>query len=264
MNWLDVITLAIVQGLTEFLPISSTGHMILAKSLLGIESSEFVKAFIVNIHFGTMLAVILLYWKRFFHTLNFYYKLLVAFIPAAVIGFLLNNYIDAVPDSIMVIVVALSLLLGGIFLLFVDKWFHKPDEKNQDVSYMNAFKIGLIQCIALIPGVSRSAATIVGGMIQKLNRKNAAEFSFFLSVPTIFAASVFKLLKNYKSIDSHNIKLLMAGNFISFIVAIIAIKAFIALLTKYGFKAFGVYRILLGLIILVLLAMGYQLNILAD
>lgn len=259
MTWLDVIILAIVEGITEFLPISSTGHMIIAQSLLGIDNSEFIKTFIVSIQFGTILSVVILYWKKFFQSVNFYFKLFVAFLPAAVIGFRLGGYIDALLEN--VVVVAISLVLGGILLLFVDKWFNKPDESKQEVTYPKALKIGFFQCIAMIPGVSRSAASIIGGMTQKLTRKNAAEFSFFLAVPTMFAASAYKLLKTYKCIDSHNIKLLLAGNAIAFIVAMLAIRTFITVLTKYGFKVFGYYRIVAGAIILILLALGYDLKI---
>lgn len=258
MNWIDLIVLSIVEGVTEFLPVSSTGHMIIAQSLMGMENSDFLKAFIVNIQFGAILSVIVLYWKRFFQTVNFYLKLFVAFIPAAVIGFLLGDYIDALLEN--VIVVAISLLLGGVLLLFVDKWFNRPEE-DQTVTYPKALKIGFFQCIAMIPGVSRSAATIIGGMTQKLNRKTAAEFSFFLAVPTMFAASAYKLLKSYDTITSDKITFLVAGNIIAFVVAMIAIKSFIAILTKYGFKVFGWYRIVLGAAILIFLALGYNLSI---
>lgn len=259
MSWFELVILAIVEGITEFLPISSTGHMIITQSVLGMESSEFLRSFIVNIQFGAILSVIVLYWRRFFQTANFYFKLFVAFIPAAVIGFLLGDYIDALLENVLV--VAVSLLVGGIFLLFVDKWFNRPDEK-QEITYPKALKIGLWQCIAMIPGVSRSAASIIGGMTQKLNRKTAAEFSFFLAVPTMFAASAYKLLKTYHTITSDNIHMLIAGNIVAFVVAMIAIKFFITILTKYGFKAFGWYRIILGAAILIFLALGYNLSIL--
>lgn len=259
MSWLHTIIIAIVEGITEFLPISSTGHMIITQSLLGVENSEFVKAFIVNIQFGAILSVVVLYWKRFFQTINFYYKLFIAFIPAAIIGFLLGDYIDALLENVTV--VAASLVVGGIFLLFVDKMFNRPSS-NQEVTTGNAFRIGLFQCIAMIPGVSRSAATIIGGMVGKLNRKNAAEFSFFLAVPTMFAATAYKLLKSYEVFNSENIKVLLVGNIVAFIVAMLAIKFFISFLTKYGFKVFGIYRIIVGLAILILLAFGFDLNIL--
>ena len=258
MTIFDAIILAIVEGITEFLPISSTGHMIIAQHLLGLENSEFLKAFIVNIQFGAILSVVVLYWKRFFKSLNFYYKLLLAFIPAAILGFLLGDYIDAMLES--VIVVAVSLFLGGIFLLFIDKWFGKSKTDNE-VTYKNAFVIGLFQCIAMIPGVSRSAATIIGGMAQKLDRKSAAEFSFFLAVPTMFAASAYKMLKTYEVITSKDIDLLIVGNVVAFIVAMLAIKGFIAFLTRYGFKAFGVYRIIVGAVIIILWLSGVSLTI---
>jgi undecaprenyl-diphosphatase len=263
MDWIQAVILAIVEGITEFLPISSTGHMIITQSLLQIESSDFVKAFIVNIQFGAILSVLVLYWKRFFQSLKFYYKLFFAFIPAAVIGFLLGDFIDSLLENVLV--VGITLFVGGILLLYVDKWFNKPKE-NQEITYSTALKIGFFQCIAMIPGVSRSAATIVGGMANKLSRKNAAEFSFFLAVPTMAAASGYKLLKlildpKGASMLSENLEILLLGNLVAFVVAMVAIKFFIEFLTKYGFKVFGYYRIVIGTIILVLFALGYNLNI---
>jgi undecaprenyl-diphosphatase len=258
MDLFETIIIAIVEGLTEFLPVSSTGHMIIAQHLLGVESTGFVKAFLVNIQFGAILSVLALYFKRFFQTAHFYYKLFVAFLPAAVIGFLLGDYIDALLENVFV--VALMLLLGGILMLFVDKWFNKPS--GEQVTYPKAFKIGLFQCIAMIPGVSRSMATIVGGMAQKLTRKDAAEFSFFLAVPTMAAASAYKLLKDYEVLfESRNVSLLVVGNVVSFVVALLAIKFFIHFLTKYGFKLFGYYRIVVGVVLLVLLALGVDLQV---
>lgn len=257
MNFLQAFILAIVEGITEFLPISSTGHMIIVSAIMGINESSFVKIFEVNIQFGAILSVVVLYWKRFFQTMDFYYKLLVAFLPAAVIGFLLGDFIDSLLENVWV--VASTLLLGGIVLLFVDKWFQSSSEEKVD--YKKALSIGFFQCIAMIPGVSRSAATIVGGMAQKLNRKTAAEFSFFLAVPTMFAASAYKMLKGYKEITMDNIDILLFGNLIAFIVAMVAIKFFISFLTKYGFKLFGWYRIIVGLLLLILLATGYELKI---
>ncbi|MFH1118369.1 MAG: undecaprenyl-diphosphate phosphatase [Bacteroidota bacterium] len=258
MTTIQAIIIAIVEGITEFLPVSSTGHMIITQELLGMEINDFVKAFTVNIQFGAILSVIVLYWKRFFQTLDFYFKLFVAFIPAALIGFLLSDFIDSLLEN--VVVVAMMLVLGGIVLLFVDKWFNNP-AKDQSISYPTALKIGFFQCIAMIPGVSRSAASIIGGMSQKLDRKTAAEFSFFLAVPTMFAASGYKLLQNYKTITSDNIDTLLIGNVVAFIVAMIAIKSFITFLTRYGFKIFGYYRIVVGLVILAMLAMGYELSV---
>ncbi|HVD99374.1 MAG TPA: undecaprenyl-diphosphate phosphatase [Cytophagaceae bacterium] len=258
MELINAIILAIVEGFTEFLPISSTGHMIIVSSLLGISDQEFTKIFEVNIQFGAILSVVVLYWKRFFQSLDFYYKLFVAFLPAAVIGFLLGDFIDSLLESVTV--VAITLLLGGILLLFIDKILNNPDEQKE-IDFPIAMKIGFFQCIALIPGISRSAATIIGGMTQKLTREKAAEFSFFLAVPTMFAASAYKLLKNYKAIHSEDISILLIGNIVAFIVAMIAIKFFISFLTKYGFKIFGYYRIAVGLLILILLACGVKLEI---
>lgn len=264
MELFQAIIIAIVEGITEFLPISSTGHMIITQSILNIESTEFVKAFIVNIQFGAILSVIVLYWKRFFQSFKFYYKLFIAFIPAAVIGVLFGDFIDSLLEN--VIVVAVSLLVGGVLLLFVDKWFNKTEEDSTDIPNMSAFKIGLFQCIAMIPGVSRSAATIVGGMANKMSRKSAAEFSFFLAVPTMAAASGYKLLKLVTNPDgasmlTENLTTLLIGNIVAFLVAIAGIKFLIGFLTKYGFKAFGYYRIVVGLAILIMAALGFNLNI---
>jgi len=258
MDIFQAIIIAIVEGITEFLPVSSTGHMIITQKLLGIEPDSFVKLFTVNIQFGAILSVIILYWKRFFQTFDFYLKLFVAFLPAAFLGFLFSGYIDQMLESVLV--VAVSLVLGGVFLLFIDSWFNTPSE-DQKITSKNALIIGFFQVIAMIPGVSRSAATITGGLTQKLTRKNATEFSFFLAVPTMFAASAYEMLKSYKSIQPQHINVLIIGNVVAFLVAILAIKGFIAFLTKHGFKVFGYYRIIVGAIILILLAMGIDLNI---
>lgn len=257
MEIFKAIIIAIVEGLTEFLPVSSTGHMIITQKLLNIEESDFVKMFIVNIQFGAILSVVVLYWRRFLQSFSFYLKLFVAFIPAAVFGLLFIDIIDRLLESVLV--VAISLVVGGIVLVFVDNWFKKP-VIDKEITYPNAFKIGLFQVIAMIPGVSRSAATIIGGLTQKLDRKSAAEFSFFLAVPTMFAASAYKMLKAYDTITLENINILLIGNVVAFIVALIAIKGFISFLTKHGFKVFGYYRIVVGLIIIVLLAFGVDLS----
>ena len=264
MSIIQTIILGIVEGITEFLPVSSTGHMIIAQKLLAIESTDFVKAFTVNIQFGAILSVVVLYWKRFFQTLDFYWKLIIAVIPALVLGFLFSEKIDALLENVAV--VAVMLVLGGILMLYVDKWFDKPNE-DQTMDWKRALKIGFYQCIAMIPGVSRSMATIVGGMTTKLTRKNAAEFSFFLAVPTMAAASGYKLLKLFmdpagKALLSENLVTLLIGNLVAFVVAMAAIKFFIGFLTKYGFKAFGYYRIVVGVTILVLLFLGVDLDIL--
>lgn len=287
MTLFEAVVIAIVEGITEFLPISSTGHMIITESLLGMDIDEFTKAFTVNIQFGAILSVVVLYWKKFFVInsttelknpsnnrfihffqrfilkFEFYFKLLVAFIPAAIIGFLAGDFIDSLLENVMV--VAIMLLLGGIILLFVDKWFDQED-KNQEVTYPKALKIGFYQCIAMIPGVSRSAATIIGAMTQKLNRKTAAEFSFFLAVPTMAAASGYKLLKifmepNGAAMLKENLTTLIIGNIVAFFVALIAIKTFITFLQKHGFKVFGWYRIIVGLVLIILLLMGVDLEI---
>lgn len=258
MTVFEAIVIAVVEGITEFLPISSTGHMIISQALLGMEIDEFTKAFTVNIQFGAILSVVVLYWKRFLQSWSFYQKLFVAFLPAAAIGFLASDFIDSLLENVMV--VAVMLLVGGILLLFVDKWFRKENE-NQEITYPTALKIGFWQCIAMIPGVSRSAATIIGGMQQKLSRKNAAEFSFFLAVPTMAVASGYKLLKDYKHITAENIDILIIGNLVAFVVAMIAIKTFITFLQKHGFKVFGWYRIVVGLVLIILLLMGVDLKV---
>jgi undecaprenyl-diphosphatase len=262
MNVIQAILLAIIEGITEYLPISSTGHMIIGASFLGIAEHPFTKIFEVNIQFGAILAVIVLYWKRFFQNLDFYYKLFVAFIPAAIIGFLLNDFIDSILENVWV--VAISLLIGGIILVFIDKYFENKTYKDGP-NYKDSFVIGLFQCIAMVPGVSRSASTIIGGMFMGLTRKAAAEMSFFLAVPTMFAAASYKLLKGYKNgdliFDNEHLMLLGIGNLVAFLVSIVAIKFFIGYLQKHGFKIFGYYRIVLGIILLVLLFAGVDLKI---
>jgi undecaprenyl-diphosphatase len=263
MNLIDAIILAVIEGLTEFLPVSSTGHLIIGSSFMGIADKDFTKLFTIVIQLGAILSVVVLYFKRFFKSFNFYYKLIVAFIPAAIFGFLFSDYIDKLLENPLA--VAISLLVGGIILLFVDKWFNKPVYlEEEEIDYLTALKIGFFQCIAMIPGVSRSGASIVGGMSQKLSRQVAAEFSFFLAVPTMFAATAKKLLDYFKdgnTINSEQIKILAVGNIVAFIVALIAIKSFIGYLNKNGFKLFGYYRIILGLILIILLVSGYDLKI---
>lgn len=263
MNFIQAIILAIIEGLTEFLPVSSTGHMIIASSFMGIASDPFVKLFTIVIQLGAILSVVVLYFKRFFQSIDFYFKLLVAFIPAMVFGLLLSKKIDELLESPLT--VAISLVVGGIILLFVDKWFQKPAiNEEKEISYLTAFKIGLFQCLAMIPGTSRSGASIVGGMSLKLSRKVAAEFSFFLAVPTMFAATAKKLLDFYKeghTVTHEEIKLLAVGNIIAFIVALLAIKSFIGFLNKHGFKLFGWYRIVAGLIIIAMMYGGHSLQV---
>lgn len=263
MSYLHAIILAIIEGLTEFLPVSSTGHMIIGSSLMGIAEDDFTKLFTIAIQLGAILSVVVIYFKRFFQTVNFYLKLFVAFLPAAVFGVLLSDKIDDLLESPTT--VAISLVLGGIILLFVDDWFKNPTVKEEkDINFMTALKIGFFQCIAMIPGVSRSAATIVGGMSQKLTRSAAAEFSFFLAVPTMLGATAKKtldFLKEGNSFTSEQINLLIVGNVVAFIVAFIAIKGFINFVSKRGFKIFGIYRIVVGLAILGLIWAGFDLKI---
>ncbi len=292
LTLLQTILIAIVEGLTEFLPVSSTGHMIIAQNLLGVESTPFVKAFTVIIQFGAILAVVWLYWKRFFslnsckifdtdavegtsgakkwsiyfkrfiYKYDFYWKLFIAFLPAAFFGLLFSDKIDDLLESVQV--VASMLILGGIFMIFSDRIF-KNQKQEDTMTDKKAFKIGLYQCIAMIPGVSRSMATIMGGMAQKLSRKHAAEFSFFLAVPTMFAATCYKILqlflKEGVEVLVANMYTLIIGNVVAFIVSLLAIKFFINYITKYGFKAFGYYRVIVGALILGMLYFGYSLEI---
>ncbi len=257
MTLIETLIIAIVEGLTEFLPVSSTGHMIIAQDILGIESTEFVKAFTVIIQFGAILSVVVLYWRRLIQSWALYRKLIVAFIPAVVFGLLLSDFIDSLLESVMT--VGIMLIVGGIVMLFVDRWFNKgADDIIENISDKKALCIGLTQCIAMIPGVSRSMATIVGGMAQGLTRKSAAEFSFFLAVPTMFAAMCYKILHlvldpNGLEVIRCNITTLLIGNVVSFVVALLAIKLFIEFVSKYGFKLFGYYRIIVGILILLLL-----------
>ncbi len=267
MDFFQTIIISIVEGLTEFLPVSSTGHMIIAQSLLGVPSTPFVKAFTVIIQFGAILSVICLYWKRFFYPnsinnnktywqamFDFYARLVVGVLPAVVLGLLFNSMIEENLGNVQL--VAWMLILGGVFMLFCDRIFNKGSENTQ-LTYKRAFIIGLIQCISMIPGVSRSMSTIVGGMSQKLTRKSAAEFSFFLAVPTMFGATcleTFKMIKGGEAsvlMQGNNLQTLLLGSFVAFVVAILAIKFFINYVTKYGFAAFGWYRIIIGLIIII-------------
>ncbi len=257
MNLFEAIIIAIVEGITEYLPVSSTGHMIIASSLMDIHKDPFVKLYEVAIQLGAILAVVVLYWRKFFNfsRWQFYLKLIIAVIPALVFGKLFARQIDSLLESPTT--VAITLLLGGIVLLFIDRLFRHPEtEKEEEISFRKALFIGLWQCIAMVPGVSRSAASIIGGMQQKLTRKLAAEFSFFLAVPTMFAATAYKLYEGYDSITSDKIKLLLMGNVVAFIVAILAIRFFIGFLQKYGFRLFGWYRIVAGIVLLGLIVGG--------
>lgn len=269
MTWIEAIILGIVEGITEYLPVSSTGHMILTSYLMGIEDDAFTKMFEICVQLGAILSVVVLYWKKFFDRsrLNFYLKLFVAVIPALALGFLFNDAIEELLESPMV--VSAMLIVGGVILLFIDKAFKNPTVvKEEDITMKRGFMIGLWQCLAMIPGVSRSAASIIGGMQQKLTRSVAAEFSFFLAVPTMAAASGYSMvLKNWDvngtemkgyelmTLNSDNLLNFGIGTVVSFIVAMIAIKTFITYLQKHGFKMFGYYRIIAGIIMLFVLGL---------
>lgn len=251
MTYLQAFIIAIIEGLTEFLPVSSTGHMILADSLMKIQDKEFAKTFEIVIQLGAILAVLFIYIRRFFVGLNIYIKLLVAFLPTGVIGLLAYKTIKQYLFN--PVTVSISLIAGGIILILLDAWSdrRKSEYKNvEDISFGGAFRIGLIQCFSMIPGVSRAAATIFGGIFSGFDRKQAAEFSFLLAIPTMFAASGYDLLKEKDNIHSEDLKLLLFGGAVAFMVAIFAVKAFISFLNKYGFKHFGWYRIALGLLFL--------------
>jgi undecaprenyl-diphosphatase len=271
MSVLHAIILAIIEGLTEFLPVSSTGHMIIGSSMMGIAEDPFTKMFTVAIQLGAIMSVIVLYWKRFKpekgdinKTISFYLKLVIAFLPALVIGLLFENAIDAMLEKVHV--VGFSLIAGGVLFLFVDDYFHLNEKETNEkpVNYITALRIGFFQTLAMIPGVSRSAATIIGGLTQGLTKKSAAEFSFFLAVPTMLGATLYKMFSFYEgggSFGSNEVMLLVVGNVVAFVVAIIAIRSFINFLTRHGFRWFGYYRILVGAIILVLYYLGVELSV---
>lgn len=252
MTWIDALLLAFIEGLTEFLPVSSTGHLILTSSLMGIQEEGFVKSFNIIIQFGAILSVLFLYWRRFLPNLSFYKKVFIAFFPAAVIGLLVKDYIDAILGS--VVVVAWALIIGGILLIWTDKRFEAQKTSGRTVdelSMSDCLKLGLIQCLAFIPGVSRSAATILGGLWLNMSRKEAAEFSFFLAVPTLTGASAVKALPLVKTIEPDQLGILAFGIVMSFVFALLAIRFFISLVSRYGFKHFGYYRIVVGLAVLI-------------
>ncbi|GAA4030827.1 undecaprenyl-diphosphate phosphatase [Hymenobacter glaciei] len=275
MTYWHALLLAIVEGITEFLPVSSTGHMIIASALLGIPPTPFFKLYLVLIQLGAILSVLVVYWKRFFQNIDFYLKLLVAFLPIVLVGLLFKKHIDALLESVTT--VAVMLVVGGVVLLFVDRWFPQevPKEGGHPVtnpSFKEALVIGLFQCLAVVPGTSRSAATIVGGLTQKLTRRAAAEFAFFLAMPTMAAAAVKDIYDYYKEAKSNGVdishlfsaaevKMLVVGNIVAFVVALLAIRLFVGFVAKYGFRAFGIYRIIAGGILLLMLALKLPLTI---
>ena len=276
MTYWHALLLAIVEGITEFLPVSSTGHMIIASALLGVPMTPFTKLYLVVIQLGAILSVLVVYWKRFFQNIDFYLKLLVAFLPIVLVGLLFKKHIDALLESVTT--VAVMLVVGGVILLFVDRWFpqEEPKEGGHPVtnpSFREALIIGLFQCLAVVPGTSRSAATIVGGLTQKLTRRAAAEFAFFLAMPTMAAAAVKDIYDYYKEAKANGIavshlfsaaeiKMLVLGNVVAFVVALLAIRLFVGFVAKYGFRAFGIYRIIAGGILLLMLALKLPLNVL--
>lgn len=261
MSLLQAIIIAIIEGLTEFLPVSSTGHMILADTFMEIQNKEFAKTFEIVIQLGAIMAVLMLYFKRFLVGFDIYLKLFVAFLPTGIVGFLAYKTIKQYLFNPFT--VSVSLIIGGVVLIMLDKWSNEKKSlyKNiEDISYTAALKIGLMQCLSMIPGVSRAAATIFGGIFAGFDRKQAAEFSFLLAIPTMFAASGYDLFKERNNIHYDDIILLLIGALVAFVVAIIAVKAFIAFLTKYGFKHFGYYRIVLGVMFLLLAySMGLEM-----
>lgn len=265
MDSLQAIIIAVIEGLTEYLPVSSTAHMIFTSSIFGIQDDEFVKMFQVSIQFGAILAVVALYWRKFFDfkNLSFYLKLGFAIIPALGLGLLFDDLIESVLEK--PIPIAITLIVGGVILLFIDNLFKKPKiDKEEDVSFLKAITIGFWQCLAMMPGTSRSAASIIGGMQQGLTRKMAAEFSFFLAVPTMLAVTAYSVFVKdwtYKGVEQKGYEMIFAnsanttnfliGNLVAFVVAIIAIKFFIGILQKYGFKVWGWYRIIAGICLII-------------
>lgn len=266
MTTFQAIVLAVIEGLTEYLPISSTGQMIVVSSFMGIAADQFTKDFTVIVQFGAILAVLVLYWRRFIESQHLYLKLFIAFLPTVIIGFLVKTQVDSMLDN--VIVVATTQILGGIVLLFVDRWFSQQEKRLQEtgggkidgLDMKRLSIIGLMQCLAFIPGMSRSASTIIGGLFAGLTRQSAAEFSFLLAVPTLTAATAWKSLKIYETIEPEQIDILLLGNIVAFFVAMITIKLFVGFLTKHGFFVFGIYRIILGASILLLLFTGHRLD----
>jgi undecaprenyl-diphosphatase len=262
MNTVQAILIAIIEGLTEFLPISSTGHMAITSAFMGIHTDPFTKLFEIVIQFGAILSVVVLYWRKFLNItrFSFYIKLMIALIPALFFGAMLKSHIESVLEKPFVI--AMVLLLGGVLLLFVDKWFTQPTVlKEEDITNKQALAIGGYQILAIVfPGLSRSAATIIGGMQQKLSRETAAEFSFFLAVPTMMAATIKSIYDVYQDhpevMNTQRVNTLLLGCVVAFIVAILAIKFFIGFLQKNGFRMFGIYRIVLGVVLLALIATG--------
>lgn len=253
MNFIQAIILAIVEGLTEFLPVSSTGHMILVSALMGLNDDNFVKSFEIAIQMGAILSVVVLYYKKFLVSIDIYLKLITAFLPTGIIGFFAYKTIKTYLFN--PIVVSIALIIGGVILIILDKWSEKRKssiDSIENVSYPKALVIGLIQCLSMIPGMSRAASTIFGGLLAGFDRKQAAEFSFLLAIPTMFAATGYDLLKTGTDFTSHQYQLLGVGCVFAFIFALLAIKTFITFIAKYGFTIFGYYRIVIGILFLII------------
>ncbi len=252
MTYLEILILSFIEGLTEFIPVSSTGHLILSGAFMKMQPTEYSKAFDVIIQFGAILAVVFLYRQKLKWNAVYYRKIFLAFLPTAILGFLLKNQIDRLLESTTV--VAIALIVGGFFLIGIDTWFkNRPEREINDKS---AMMIGVIQSLAMVPGVSRSAATIIGGQFYGLSRESAAEFSFILAIPTLGAATAYKLWKIRNIIDASQSVNLLLGIFLSFVFAIMAIKFFISIVNRFGFKYFGYYRIVLGTVVLLLTYFG--------
>lgn len=261
MSFIQALVLAVVEGLTEYLPVSSTGHIILTSWLFGINENPFVKDYTVMVQFGAILAVLVLFWRKFVLNTKLYPVVLVAFLPAAVIGLAVKKHVDVLLGSVWVVGVAL--LVGGVFLVLTDRWIkiHKtrvPQLENTPLK--SALKIGLFQCLAFVPGVSRSAATIWGGLHQGLSLVSATEFSFFLAAPTLTGATLIKAVKIYPTITPDQWQMLLWGNLVSFVVGVLAIRFFVHLIGRYGLRYFGYYRIVVGLIVLIVLSLGHEIQ----
>lgn len=269
MTIVQSIILAAVEGLTEYLPISSTGHIILTSWLMGINEQAFVKDFTVMVQFGAIMSVIVLYWRKFLLNLKLYPRVFVAFLPAVIVGLLVKDQIDAILGSVWI--VGISLLAGGLLLILTDRWILKIEEARKasgstaptldTLPLLSAHKIGWFQVLAFVPGVSRSAASIWGGLCEGLNLRLATEFSFFLAVPTLTGASLLKLRKAWPTLGHDEIQMLLIGNLVSFVIGAIAIKSFVELISRYGLKMFGYYRIVVGALVLIVLALGYDVEL---
>ncbi|MBL7812838.1 MAG: undecaprenyl-diphosphate phosphatase [Bacteroidetes bacterium] len=249
MTWWQNLILSIIEGLTEYLPVSSTGHMMMAGEVMHLNLAD-IDTYIISVQFGAILAVVAIYWRKFLNLkdYDFYLKLLVGFIPAAILGKLLDEYLEQLLQT--PVIVGITLIVIGLFLLVIHRILPGGTKETKDISYLDALVIGAAQCVAMIPGVSRSAASISGGLGRGLSRVAATEFSFFLAVPTLSAAGIYKLYKNWDVLSQGQVQDIAIGNIMSFFTAILAIRFFIGLVKKKGFAWFGVYRIVVGILFL--------------